>query len=82
MHDIDDAAGVHETHGDVELVSICPGAAHTEDVGMLGEGHELCLTLEEAQGRRRKAVEVEDLEGDGNGIGCILWLVLGSIDGG
>jgi hypothetical protein len=62
-HDVCDAAALHETHCDEELVAGHPGAADAKDVGMFREGHELGLALEELERLEGEGIEVDDFEG-------------------
>lgn len=70
----------HKTHGNVKFVAGHPAATDPEDIGMLGETHELGFAHEEPEGAGRERVEVEDFDcAFGGWCGGI---VVGRIDGG
>ena len=88
MHNVGGAAFAHQTEGDVQLVSVHPGPTDTQDVGVLGKGHQRGLSLEETEGMERKRIEVEDLECTGDrgrtpSVGSWgRWVVEGRVDDG
>src|ERR1700722_5572285 len=61
-HDIRGATLIHETHGNVQVVTVNPSAADTKNIWVFRDRHEGCLPLEKAEGAERKRLKIKDFE--------------------